>query len=273
MPCTFVLLSTIFLIACKKHDMPGSSKKDIKLVVTKQFGSVLTDKDGKSLYFFSIDANGKSGCTGGCIAKWPVFYKDVPTIDNGLNAADFGVITRTDGAKQTTYKGWPLYYYADDLKAGDINGDAVGDVWFIAKPDYTLMFAKTQLIGNDGKNYTDAYVEGNGATLYITDDWGRTLYAFSPDKFKKNNFTKPDFSNNAVWPIFEKNALQNVPSTVDKSLLDTLGVYGKTQLTFKGWPLYYFGKDSLVRGNNRGVSFPRPGIWPIVNNNSATAPL
>jgi len=272
MPCAFALLASVFLVACKKHDIPGINK-DIRLSLTKQFGSVLTDKDGKTLYFFSIDANGQSGCTGGCIAKWPVFYKDNPSLDNGLKASDFGSITRSDGAKQTTYKGWPLYYYSDDVKAGDIAGDGFGGVWFVGKPDYSVMFVKTQLVGLDGKNYTEDHKEGTGATLFLTDDWGNTLYAFSPDKFKKNNFTKPDFSNNAVWPIFEQTTVHYVPSTLSQSLLDTTNVFGKSQLTFKGWPLYHFGKDSMMRGNTRGVSFPVPGIWPVVNNSTATAPL
>jgi len=238
----------MLLLACKKHDMPQPTQKDIRLVSTKQFGSILTDKDGNTLYFFSIDANGQSGCTGGCLAAWPVFYKNAPTLDAGLNPNDFGSITRTDGAKQTTYKGWPLYYYASDAKAGDINGDGVGGIWFVSKPDYTVMLAKTQLVGLNGKNYTSSYTEGTGATLYVTDDWGKTLYAFSPDKFKKNNFTKPDFSNNAVWPIFEQSGIKNIPSTLDKGSFDTTNVFGKSQLTFKGWPLYYFSKDSSMRG-------------------------
>jgi len=273
MLCTFVLLSSMLLLACKKHDMPQPTQKDIRLVSTKQFGSILTDKDGNTLYFFSIDANGQSGCTGGCLAAWPVFYKNAPTLDAGLNPNDFGSITRTDGAKQTTYKGWPLYYYASDAKAGDINGDGVGGIWFVSKPDYTVMLAKTQLVGLNGKNYTSSYTEGTGATLYVTDDWGKTLYAFSPDKFKKNNFTKPDFSNNAVWPIFEQSGIKNIPSTLDKGSFDTTNVFGKSQLTFKGWPLYYFSKDSSMRGSTKGVSVPTPGFWPVVNNNSATAPL
>ena len=33
-------------------------------------------------------------------------------------------------------------------------------------------------------------------------------------------------------------------------------------MTYKGWPLYYYGTDSL-RGNTLGVSVPGPGIWPV----------
>ncbi len=50
-----------------------------------------------------------------------------------------------------------------------------------------------------------------------------------------------------------------------------IDVYGRTQLTYKGWPLYYFGQDS-VRGDNKGISFPAPGVWPIANENTPVAP-
>ncbi len=32
---------------------------------------------------------------------------------------------------QTTYNGWPLYYFAEDAAAGDVNGQGVGDKWYV----------------------------------------------------------------------------------------------------------------------------------------------
>jgi predicted lipoprotein with Yx(FWY)xxD motif len=39
-----------------------------------------------------------------------------------------------DGSKQLTYSGKPLYYYVNDAKAGDRNGDKLQAVWFVAVP-------------------------------------------------------------------------------------------------------------------------------------------
>lgn len=249
---------------------PVVAKHDIRLATDEHLGSILTDSNGKTLYFFSVDANGSSGCTGNCLTAWPVFYRNTPTLDSGLNAADFGTITRGDGASQTTYKGWPLYYYQPDEHAGDVKGEAVGKVWYVAKPDYTVMLANTQLVGNDGVQYDSTLKAGTGVTQYITDPYGKTLYKFSKDAFRKNNFTKSDFSNNGVWPIDSVAKVLRVPSIMDKTQFDTLMVFGKPQLVYKGWPLYYFGSDA-ARGQTKGVSVPTPGIWPYVNAYSAAA--
>ena len=115
-----------------------------------------------------------------------------------------------------TYKGWPLYTYSPagsdgygnnaniPEKAGSTKGDAVGNVWFIAKPDYTIMFANKQLTGLDGNNYKSDYSIGVGKTVYFTNDKGRTIYTFANDSFNINKFTKPDLSNNAIFPIYKR---------------------------------------------------------------------
>jgi hypothetical protein len=51
-----------------------------------------------------------------------------------LNAADFSSITRSDGKEQTTFKGWPLYYYAKDRKPGDSLGEGENGMWFVVNP-------------------------------------------------------------------------------------------------------------------------------------------
>ncbi|GAB2698646.1 hypothetical protein GCM10027037_23700 [Mucilaginibacter koreensis] len=240
----------------------------IKLATDPTLGSILTNKDGRTLYFFAIDADGQSGCNGGCSTAWPTFYDASLTLASGLTATDFGTITRADGSKQTTYKGWPLYTFAGDSKAGDVNGEGSGKTWFVAKPDYTVMLVNKQLVGADGANYTSQYVQGTEVVQYITDAYGRTLYHFKNDKAKTNNFTKADLSNNAVWPINEVTGVSRVPSILNQADFGTITVFGKTQLTYKGWPLYMFGADNGVRGNNKGVSVG-PGAWPV--NNAATA--
>ncbi|MCR4029584.1 MULTISPECIES: hypothetical protein [Flavobacterium] len=269
-------VAALFIASCSSdtdnNNTTPEVKKEISLSTSATFGSYLTDKEGKSLYFFATDANGQASCSGGCEAVWPPFYVDNLTADkiaDGLTLSDFGTITTSSSKKQLTYKGWPLYYYAPVVNGvntreatGQTTGDGVGGVWFIAKPDYSIMLVKSQLVGHDGKNYKSDYTVGDGTTTYFTDAKGLTLYTFKNDNFKKNNFTKADFSNNSVWPIYETDKIV-VPSILDKSKFSVITVFGKSQLTYNGWPLYYFGQDASVRGANKGISFPAPGVWPV----------
>jgi hypothetical protein len=45
-----------------------------------------------------------------------------PLAGPGVNQSLLGIIRREEGSSQVTYNGWPLYYFARDIKAGDITG-------------------------------------------------------------------------------------------------------------------------------------------------------
>ncbi len=273
-----ILLSTLMfsLSNCKKDNTGNSvpAGPDINLSNSSTLGQYLTNKQGQALYMFADDADGQSTCSGACAALWPAFTTDLTNaqLNAGLNAGDFATITRTDGKTQVTYKGWPLYTYSPVGSgyggsvnraegAGSTMGDGFGGIWFVAKPNYSIMLADKQLRGLDGNNYKGDYTKGDGKTIYFTDGAGRTIYTFSVDSFNLNKFTKPDLSNNGTFPIYEQSTIV-APSVLDKSLFGNITSATKNQMTYKGWPLYYFGKDS-VRGLNQAVSFPVAGKWPV----------
>jgi predicted lipoprotein with Yx(FWY)xxD motif len=268
---TFVLSAMVIGISCEKSSAGGynntSTVSGVVLTSNANFGNILTDNLGKSLYFFFNDPGNSSTCTGGCLTAWPVFYAANLNIGMGLSASDFGVIKRSDGAMQTTYKGWPLYYFSGDSKSGDVTGDKVDNTWAVAKSDYTVMVANGQLVGLDGMNYNDQSLQGTGISQYLTDPYGRALYIFTKDSVNTNKFTNSDFSNNSIWPIDQVATIGSIPSILDKSQFSTINVFGKTQLVCKNRPLYYFGKDDSLRGSTKGVSFPVPGaaIWKVIN--------
>jgi len=107
----------------------------IKIQEKAGTGKYLTDTEGKSLYWFKKDSPGKSACSGPCIAKWPVYYRETVAAPEGIKADDFATITREDGKKQTTFRGYPLYYWINDKQAGDTSGQGVNNVWFVIQPD------------------------------------------------------------------------------------------------------------------------------------------
>ena len=107
----------------------------VKIQQKEGLGKYLTDTEGKTLYWFKKDASDKSACTGACVEKWPIYYRETVAPPAGLSPNDFGTITREDGKKQTTFRKYPLYYWVNDVNPGDINGQGVNNVWFVINPD------------------------------------------------------------------------------------------------------------------------------------------
>jgi len=114
----------------------SASNADLKTANTS-LGKVVVDKDGRTVYVFDKDTpgSGTSACADACLAKWPpvAATSDKPQAD-GVSG-DLGTITRTDGTKQVTLAGMPLYLYAADAKAGDVTGQAVLGIWWVVAPD------------------------------------------------------------------------------------------------------------------------------------------
>ena len=82
-------------------------------------GTYLTDGSGKTLYLFLADKGGKSACSGSCATLWPpLTTKGAPAASGDAAAGMLATTTRSDGTKQVTYAGHPLYYFQADTAAG-----------------------------------------------------------------------------------------------------------------------------------------------------------
>ncbi|MEU0680164.1 MULTISPECIES: hypothetical protein [Streptomyces] len=99
-------------------------------------GSMVTDDKGMTLYRSDTDQADPpmSMCTGECAKTWmPVMAQgDVQMM--GVEKSLLGTVDRSDGMKQLTLGGWPLYRYMGDTKAGQMNGQAKDDQWFAITP-------------------------------------------------------------------------------------------------------------------------------------------
>lgn len=125
------LAAAIALAAGTAHGVTVKSKEGV--------GKYLADSRGMTLYYYKADSPGKSACTGGCINWWPLFYSEDLQVPEGLDTADFGAITREDGKKQTTFRGYPLYYFSGDDGPGDMKGHGSRGVWFVVDPEEFMM--------------------------------------------------------------------------------------------------------------------------------------
>ena len=102
-------------------------------VTAKTIGSqqVLVDSKGMTLYWFAIDTSTASKCTGSCLTYWPP-VKGPVTAGSGVTGT-LGTITGSDGTKQATYLGHPLYTYVGDSAPGQNKGNGLnlsGGLWW-----------------------------------------------------------------------------------------------------------------------------------------------
>jgi predicted lipoprotein with Yx(FWY)xxD motif len=99
-------------------------------LAASDLGEILVDASGYAVYLFTPDAQGESTCYDECEASWPI-VAEVTAVGDGLDEPLLGTTTRTNGDVQATYNGWPLYYFAGDATAGDVNGQGLNGVWWV----------------------------------------------------------------------------------------------------------------------------------------------
>ncbi|MFI9380564.1 hypothetical protein [Kutzneria sp. NPDC052558] len=107
-------------------------------VANAGIGKIVVDDQGFTLYMYSHDSASppKATCDGECALTWePVSAQDGSVTVEGVGQGLVGEVTRSDGTKQMTLGGWPLYRYAPDQKPGDTTGQGQGGMWFAIGPD------------------------------------------------------------------------------------------------------------------------------------------
>jgi predicted lipoprotein with Yx(FWY)xxD motif len=107
-------------------------------VANSRLGRILVDSAGDTLYLFKADSVTSSACSGACAVAWPPLRTGgTPAVAGDANSALAGTISRSDGTRQVTYNGHPLYTFVKDKKPGDVNGEGVtafGAAWFAVSP-------------------------------------------------------------------------------------------------------------------------------------------
>lgn len=101
-------------------------------------GSILVDSQGRTVYVFANDKANKSTCNGACAAQWPPVTapSPVPASGPGVTGA-LGATTRSDGKRQLTVAGHPVYTFSGDSAAGQTHGQGItlnGGLWTVVTP-------------------------------------------------------------------------------------------------------------------------------------------
>ena len=131
----------VWFVAATDGSSPANPSGIELAATTTDLGTFLTGKDGLTLYYFTKDTTpGVSVCEGDCATNWPAVTVPAgswPTAGEGVTGV-VGVAARSDGSWGVTYDGRPLYTFAKDAAAGDVNGQGVGDVWYVAQVDGSI---------------------------------------------------------------------------------------------------------------------------------------
>ena len=223
---------------------PAGAVTTVNAATTPDLGTFLTDADGLTLYYFTKDtAPGASVCTEGCLENWPILAVAADgSVAGGEGVTGvLGAFPRADGTIQATYDGRPLYYFIGDAAPGDVLGQGIGDVWFVAAVDGTVPAPATAPAG--------AVTTVNAATTpdlgtFLTDADGLTLYYFTKDTAPGASVCTEGCLEN--WPILAVAADGSVAG--GEGVTGVLGAFpradGTIQATYDGRPLYYFIGDA-----------------------------
>jgi predicted lipoprotein with Yx(FWY)xxD motif len=123
-----------------KSSAPAATSSAAAVVTAKSgsLGTFLTDAKGRTLYLWDADHGATSTCNGECAQDWPpLTTKTAPKAGAGVTASLLGTSKRSDGTKEVTYAGHPLYYFAGDTGPGQTTGQgsaAFGAPWWVVTP-------------------------------------------------------------------------------------------------------------------------------------------
>ncbi|MGK0273123.1 MAG: transforming growth factor-beta-induced protein [Cocleimonas sp.] len=113
-----------------------------------------------TLYVFDNDLGlSGSACNDACATAWP----PVSVTDESVNnIPGLSLIMRDDGSMQAAYLGRPLYFYAGDTMAGDMNGQGLNDVWWTVSQEQVSLQIQ-------GSNVTTTDIYTTNGVIHVID--------------------------------------------------------------------------------------------------------
>lgn len=216
----------------------------VSLGSTEELGDFLVGPDGMTLYLFTRDPLNETVCYDQCAQNWPpltVESEDELVAGEGI-PGELSTIEREDGSLQVAYNGIALYYWLRDDAPGDTTGHGVNNVWWVVPPATVYI----------------SYDDELGSIL--VGPTGMTLYMFTNDEPGVSNCVDDCAGN---WPPLTVESEDAIVSGVH--LPGELGTIeradGSLQVTYNGWPLYYWAQDA-ERGDTTGEG--RGEVWYTV---------
>lgn len=136
----YVLVSLLLNLFALLAFGAASAQSPTVQITSSALGDILVGPNGMTLYTFANDQPGSSSCTEGCALNWPPLTVSGELVAPSGLPGKLETLTRQpdeetgEYATQVAYNGQPLYYWSRDEVPGDVSGQGVGDLWFVAKP-------------------------------------------------------------------------------------------------------------------------------------------
>lgn len=232
----------------------GQSAAMVQVASNAQHGNILVNSAGMTLYTLSSEAGGAIKCTGTCLGAWPPLLLPAgttsPTVGAGVTGT-IGTITRPEGTVQVTYNGFPLYTFSGDTAAGQTSGDGIaafGGTWHVVQvaaagttpsPSATPVPTATSV-----PSAPIVQIGASALGSVLVNSQGRTLYYNTADSTTKFVCSGGCLG---VWPPLLLPAGVTTPTTgpgVPASVGTAVRPEGGVQVTYAGFPLYTFAKDT-----------------------------
>ena len=279
-PITIVLLLAMAVAACGGSTSSGSSStptpaattpsssnaliKTTTATVNGKSEMILTDAQGKTLYYFKPDTATTSACTSSCADNWPPLLatgSSTPTSATPLP----GKLTMqtTANGNQVEYNGHLLYTFAGDSGPGLTKGEGLFGKWFVVTPD----LAEGNNSTGSGSNShaiiktATAMVSGKSETV-LTNAQGKMLYYFKPDTTTTSACTGSCAQN---WPpLLSTGSGTPTSATTLPGKLSAQTTANGNQVEYNGHLLYTFAGDSGP-GQTKGEGLL--GKWFVATSN------
>jgi predicted lipoprotein with Yx(FWY)xxD motif len=126
-------VTAVFVGTVKFSSNPHVKKAQdvVKVHATAQYGKILVTRGGFTLYTYQLDTKNHSNCYAFCLQMWPPLVVPTGDVPTGDDVTGLGTITRSNGERQVTYEGMPLYGYVLDHVPGRTAGE--GDGWSVVR--------------------------------------------------------------------------------------------------------------------------------------------
>ena len=120
----------------QKRGSGGSGSGSVVELTDTEYGEILVDSDGRTLYSFDKESTDRSECFGACAEAWPPFYTEgEPRAGSGVKQDLLGT-TDHEGKDLVTYDGHPLYYYVNEGPNEVLcqGVEEFGGLWLVVAP-------------------------------------------------------------------------------------------------------------------------------------------